>query len=279
MDTLAYCQDKAAPPGSAGYYGVLLLPPAARAGVLGLLALACELEEVVEHCSERTVAEHKLAWWHEELALTRNGTARHPVTACLHEHAPGALTAPAAQALLAGVHHRIVHAQFRDTAALHASCHDTAGIIGRACARALAAPDERCADDLETVFAACERVRLLCLPWRAGLPPHTGVALDMLCAAGARPEDVDRGGDSPAAQRLRAQLLAGARDALQLARGCLRSARGFAATRAHIAGAQLRAFARGGYVATGTARAPLPIVLLWLAWRHRPRPTAPATAQ
>ena len=274
MDTLAYCQHKAAPPGSAGYYGVLLLPPAARAGVLGLLALECELDEVVEHCSERTVAEHKLAWWHEELALASDARARHPVTACLHEHAPGALTPPDAQALLAGVHHRIVHAQFRDAAALDASCRDTAGIIGHACARALAGQPAIRADELSAVFVACERLRLLCLPWRAGLPPHTGVALDMLTAAGARPEDIDRGGDSPAAQRLRAQLLAGARDALQHALECLPGARGFAATRAHIARAQLRALARGGYAATGAARPALPITLLWLAWRHRPRPSA-----
>lgn len=271
MDALAYCREKAAPPGSAGYYAVLMLTPYRRAGVLGLLALKCELEEVVEQCSERAVAERKLAWWHEELARAQTANARHPVTVCLGTHAPNALTAPDLNVLLTGVHHRIVQPQFRDTDTLDASCRDTAGIFGRACARVLATQADGCGDTLDAVFSVGERVRLLCLPRRAGLPPHTGVALDLLAAADARPDDIDRGGDSPSAQRVRARLLAGARDALQQARTRLRDRRGFAATWLHLAHAQLRAIERGGYVRAGTARTPLPIALLLLAWRHRPR--------
>lgn len=239
--------------------------------MLGLLALKCELEEVVERCSERAVAERKLAWWHEELAHAQDAAARHPVTTCLGTHAPSALTAPDLLTLLTGIHHRIVQAQFRNTDALDASCRDTAGVIGRACARALATQADGCDDSLDALFAAGERVRLLCLPRRAGLPPHTGVALDLLAAADARPDDIDGGGNSPGAQRVRARLLAGASDALRTAHSQLRDRRGFAATWLHLARAQLRAIERGGYVSAGTARAPLPITLLLLAWRHRPR--------
>lgn len=271
MDALAYCREKAAPPGSAGYYAVLMLTPQRRAGVLGLLALKCELEDVVERCSERAVAERKLAWWHEELARVPTASTRHPVTSCLGAHAPGALAAPDLAVLLTGVHRRIVQPQLRDADALDASCHDTAGVIGRACARVLDPPGGACAEVLEAVFAAGERVRLLCLPWRAGLPPHTGIALDLLAAAEARPDDIDRGGNTPGAQRVRARLLANAGDALHQAHARLRNRRGFAATWLQLARAQLHAIGRGGYVSAGTARAPLPIVLLWLAWRHRPR--------
>jgi phytoene synthase len=271
VDALAYCREKAAPPGSTGYYAVLMLTPPHCAGVLGLLALKCELEDVVERCSERAVAERKLAWWHEELARVHDATARHPVTICLRAHAPGALSAPDLAVLLSGVHRRIVQLQFRDTDALDASCDHTAGVIGRACARVLDPPGGACGDVLEAVFSAGERVRLLCLPWRAGLPPHTGIALDLLAAANARPDDIDRGGNTPGAQRVRARLLASARDALHRAHSRLRNRRGFAATWLQLARAQWRAIDRGGYVSTGTARAPLPIALLWLAWRHRPR--------
>lgn len=271
VDALGYCRDKAAPAGSTGYYGVLMLPPAARAGVLGLLALKCELQEVVEQCSERAVAERKLAWWHEELARAQAANPRHPVTVCLGTHAPNALAAPDLSVLLTGVHRRIVEAQFRDSDALESSCQATAGVIGRACARVLTTQVDDRGDAFDAVFTAAERVRLLCLPWRAGLPPHTGIALDLLAAADARPDDIDRGGNSPGAQRVRARLLAGARDALQQARTRLPDRRGFAATWLHLAHAQWRAIERGGYVSAGTARTPLPIALLWLAWRHRPR--------
>ncbi len=234
-----------------------------------MLALERELAEVVEECSEPAVAERKLAYWHDELARGIGGAPSHPVTRALAEAAPRALDAAGARTLLEGVHHRICHPQYRDAAELDADCRATAGQVARACARALGAgPDA--ATGAEAVAMAAERVRLLRLPRRAGLPPHTGVPLDALADAGATPGQVDAGGTSPALARLRARLLADAGDALQRAERDLESRRGFAATTVAIARAQLRALRRGGFEDTGRARPALPLTLLWVAWRHRP---------
>jgi len=271
MDPYAYCRDKAAPEGSPGYYTVLFQPPAARAALLALLALERELQELVEDCSEPSVAEHKLGFWRQQLAGLAAGGASHPVARALADSAGQALDASLGEALLGGVRRRITTAQFRDAAELDESCARTAGLIGEAMARVVAPGDTQAARALERAAVAAERVRLLRLPRRAGLPPHTGIPLDALGGAGATPQQVDRGGSDPALAALRGELLGQARAALADARRALPVSRGLAATRLQMAEATLRALARSGYVEHGTARPPLPLALLWRAWRCRPR--------
>jgi phytoene synthase len=269
VDPLEYCRGKSAPEGSSTYYASLFLEPSARAGVLALLALERELVEVVEECSDAAVAARKLAFWHEELGRGLDDRPRHPVTHALRQHAPNALDAGDVQGLLQAVHERVTEPQVRDVSALDASARATAGRIARATARHLAPGDALEADSLEATAVALERVRLLCLPRRAGQPPHTGIPLPWLSAAGATPDEVDAGGDSPAAAALRRLLLDSAREGLLELDRALAGSRGFAVTRIRLGLCECRALQRSGYVEQGVARRPLPLVLLWHAWRLR----------
>jgi phytoene synthase len=270
VEGLDYCRDKAAPEGSWGHYATVFFPPHARAGLVALLALERELVEVVEACSDAAVAERKLAFWHAELARLLGDAPTHPVTHALWVHARDALDASLSAGLIDGVRARIEQPQVLCGAQLDASCRRTAGVMGEAAARLLSPGDAAAMHAAGQAAAAAERVRLLGLPRRAGLPPHASVPLDLLVACGARPADVDHGGRDEPLVRLRRRLLEDARAALLEARRALRRARGYAATRTALGLAQLRALERAGYPRLGAARPALPIALLWQAWRHRP---------
>ena len=270
MDPLAYCRDKAAPDGSADYYAVLFQPPPGRDALIALLALEQELRDVVEACSELAVANHKLAFWHGEIMRLLDGAPEHPVTLALARCAADSLDAGVLKALVDGVRTRLNSRQVRDEEELDAACAATAGTMARVMAGVLAPGDSAAAQALHTTATALERLRLLRFPRRAGLPPHSGVPLQLLTRCGVTPTAMDRGGDDESLVKLRRELLQQASHRLDAASRSLASRRGLAATRVRIAQAQAMTLKRGGYVAHGVARELLPIVLLWCAWRTRP---------
>lgn len=271
MGPMHYCREKAAADGSTGYYTLIFQPLPQRDALLALLALERELQEVVEECSEPAVAFHKLAFWREQLANLLEGDASHPVCVALLRTGASATSAELLERLLLGVADRINVAQIASEADLDESCRATAGVLGECMAAIIAPGDTALAQDTATASAAAERVRLLGLPRRAGRPPHSSVPLELLTRSGATPAQVDAGGSGESLQTLRGELLRRARAALASARAELRSSRGLAATRLRLRSIEARSLQRSGYVSEGSARGPLPIALLWGAWRTRPR--------
>src|SRR5271170_3412202 len=78
-----YCQQKAAPVGSAVYYALRQAKAADRPGLTALFAYRRELEETIETCSEVGVGQAKLMWWQRELQSLAGGeraAPAHPVT-------------------------------------------------------------------------------------------------------------------------------------------------------------------------------------------------------
>ncbi|MCL5060040.1 MAG: squalene/phytoene synthase family protein, partial [Candidatus Thermoplasmatota archaeon] len=67
MDAHQYCQERAAASGSSFYYSFVFLPPDARRAITAFYALCRELDDVVDECRERQVAEAKLDWWRAEI--------------------------------------------------------------------------------------------------------------------------------------------------------------------------------------------------------------------
>jgi len=78
MSAQEYCRQKAAPPGSNFHYSTLYHPAPIRRSLFALHALAAEVSQVIEECSDPGVARMKLAWWHEEIGRMAAGQARHP---------------------------------------------------------------------------------------------------------------------------------------------------------------------------------------------------------
>lgn len=78
-----YCQDKAAKSGSSFYYSFLFLPPQQRQAIIALYAFCREVDDVVDECSDPSLASNKLEWWRAEITNLFNGNATHPVTQAL----------------------------------------------------------------------------------------------------------------------------------------------------------------------------------------------------
>ncbi len=78
-----YCQSKAASSGSSFYYSFRFLPPDQRRAITALYAFCREVDDVVDECSDESIARQKLDWWRHEITQTFRGEAKHPVTQAL----------------------------------------------------------------------------------------------------------------------------------------------------------------------------------------------------
>ena len=139
-----YCQQKAAQSGSSFYYSFLFLPPDRRRAITALYAFCREVDDIVDECSDASVAQIKLAWWREELARLYAGEPQHPVARAL---APALKPFDIKQALLAeiidGMQMDLAQNRYLDFAALEQYCHRVAGVVGLLAATIFGYSDER----------------------------------------------------------------------------------------------------------------------------------------
>lgn len=74
-----YCQEKTAKSGSSFYYSFLFLPPEQKKAMMALYAFCREVDDIVDECTNKEVAQKKLAWWHTEIDHVFNGEPQHPI--------------------------------------------------------------------------------------------------------------------------------------------------------------------------------------------------------
>src|SRR4051812_25127606 len=137
MDPHEYCQQKAAQSGSSFYYSFLFLPPERRRAITALYAFCREVDDVVDECSDVTIARTKLSWWRSQISAiyadpnVMEGAPRHPVTQALvpvvktFDLAPGSLLE-----IIDGMEMDLTQRRYRDFAALRPYCHRVAGVVG-----------------------------------------------------------------------------------------------------------------------------------------------------
>lgn len=85
MSPEQYCQEKAAPVGSTGYYSLLYVGAEQRRCATAVFAFREEIREITDECRDPGVARLKLQWWREEIERTYRGDAQHPIGKALHE--------------------------------------------------------------------------------------------------------------------------------------------------------------------------------------------------
>ena len=83
MTPLQYCKNKAAQSGSSFTVSFIFLPKTQRNAMTVLYAFCREVDDVVDECSDYTVAQTKLNWWKAEIANLYANTPQHPVTRAL----------------------------------------------------------------------------------------------------------------------------------------------------------------------------------------------------
>ena len=75
-----YCRSLTKSSGSNFYYSFLFLPREQRDAMYAVYAFCREVDDVVDEVSDPSVAQMKLAWWRNEIALTYEGAPHHPAT-------------------------------------------------------------------------------------------------------------------------------------------------------------------------------------------------------
>jgi len=131
MDVHQYCQERAAASGSSFYYSFVFLPPDTRRAITAFYALCRELDDVVDECHERQVAEAKLDWWRGEIARFADGVPEHPTTRALID-TPQGRNAPAALLLeiVDGMAMDLDFQRYPDFKSLNLYCYRVAGVVG-----------------------------------------------------------------------------------------------------------------------------------------------------
>jgi phytoene synthase len=131
MDVHQYCQDRAAASGSSFYYSFVFLPSDTRRAITAFYALCRELDDVVDECHERQIAEAKLHWWRNEIGRLAAGEPEHPATRALFDTPQGRAIPPALLLeIVDGMSMDLDHVRYPDFKSLHLYCYRVAGVVG-----------------------------------------------------------------------------------------------------------------------------------------------------
>jgi len=131
MDVHQYCQERAAASGSSFYYSFVFLQPEMRRAITAFYALCRELDDVVDECRERQVAEAKLDWWRAEIGRFANGAPEHPATRALFDTPQGRAIPPALLLeVVDGMAMDLDYTRYPDFKSLNLYCYRVAGVVG-----------------------------------------------------------------------------------------------------------------------------------------------------
>jgi 15-cis-phytoene synthase len=83
MTPQQYCKQKAVQSGSSFTISFLFLPKNQRDAMIALYAFCREVDDVVDECTDFSVAQIKLNWWKSEVANLYANTPQHPVSKAL----------------------------------------------------------------------------------------------------------------------------------------------------------------------------------------------------
>ncbi|MFN3752134.1 MAG: presqualene diphosphate synthase HpnD [Thiobacillus sp.] len=207
MDVHAYCQERAAASGSSFYYSFVFLPPETRRAITAFYALCRELDDVVDECRERAVAEAKLDWWRAEIARFAAGMPEHPATRALADTPQGrAIPAALLQEIIDGMAMDLGQTRYPDYKSLHLYCYRVAGVVGEIAASIFAGERgehdrevRRYAHALGLAFQLTNIIRDVGEDARRG---RIYLPQDELARFGVAETDLLAGRDSPAFQAL-----------------------------------------------------------------------------
>jgi len=131
MDVHQYCQERAAASGSSFYYSFVFLQPEMRRAITAFYALCRELDDVVDECRERQVAEAKLDWWRAEIGRFANGAPEHPATRALFDTPQGrAIPSALLLEVVDGMAMDLDYTRYPDFKSLNLYCYRVAGVVG-----------------------------------------------------------------------------------------------------------------------------------------------------
>ena len=140
-----YVQNKAAASGSSFYYAFLFLPPERRRAITALYAYCREVDDVVDECTDPSLARVKLAWWRTQVDQMYDGKPDHPVTRALQPHLEScAITRERLLAVIDGMEMDLDQTRYLDWPGLRKYCWHAAGVVGELSAGVFGQEKARC---------------------------------------------------------------------------------------------------------------------------------------
>ncbi len=140
MNPLAYCEEKAQASGSSFLAGFRFLPEQKK-DVMTVLYVYCrELDDVVDDCTDTSVARQTLAWWRQDLdkVFAADGVPEHPVNQALRERVGQfGLPKDELEDIINGMEMDLHHVRYQTFADLQYYCYRVAGVVGRLIVRIL----------------------------------------------------------------------------------------------------------------------------------------------
>jgi len=207
MDAHQYCQERAAASGSSFYYSFVFLPPETRRAITAFYALCRELDDVVDECHERQVAEAKLDWWRAEIGRFASGVPEHPATRALFDTPQGRVIPPALLLeIVDGMAMDLDRVRYPDFKSLNLYCYRVAGVVGEIAAAIFGGARgeddrdiRRYAHELGLAFQLTNIIRDVGEDARRG---RIYLPQDELARFGVREADLLNGRDTPEFQEL-----------------------------------------------------------------------------
>lgn len=140
MDPLAYCQQKAAASGSNFLVSFKFLNQSKKDALTIIYAFCREADDIVDDCTDGSVALQSLNWWRQDLAkvFVEGAVPEHPVHQAI-DTIKDQYQLPQAEfvAILDGMQMDLKQARYNNFSELQLYCHRVAGVVGRLIVRVL----------------------------------------------------------------------------------------------------------------------------------------------
>jgi len=131
MNAEEYCQEQAASSGSSFYYSFLFLPSDQRQAITALYAFCREVDDIVDECSDPSIAITKLNWWRDEITRVFHGTAQHPVGIALSKFTKKfCLDEKHFHSIIDGMLMDTQQTRYTNFKELETYCYRVAGVVG-----------------------------------------------------------------------------------------------------------------------------------------------------
>ena len=203
MTPLQYCKQKAAQSGSSFTVSFIFLPKMQREAMTALYAFCREVDDVVDECTDFSVAQTKLNWWKSEVANLYAGTPQHPVTKALQPFVGQfSLAQEYFLEIIDGMEMDLKFNRYEDFKQLQLYCYRVASVVGLLSASIFGFKNRKTlkyAHDLGMAFQLTNIIRDVGEDARRG---RIYLPLDELKKANVTEEDILQSRESPAVKEL-----------------------------------------------------------------------------
>ena len=203
MTPLEYCKQKAAQSGSSFTVSFIFLPKMQREAMTALYAFCREVDDVVDECTDFSVAQTKLNWWKSEVANLYANTPQHPVTKALQPFiSQFSLAQEHFLEIIDGMEMDLKFNRYEDFKQLQLYCYRVASVVGLLSASIFGFKNRKTlkyAHDLGMAFQLTNIIRDVGEDARRG---RIYLPLDELRKANVTEDDILQSRESPAVKEL-----------------------------------------------------------------------------